>query len=69
MAARVTMTNSSASEKQFPFNCPSFDPETTNGSRVQELLANNLRFSDTSAIDFFEIEDERRRRYKRTLFQ
>lgn len=63
------MANSSPSEKQFPFNCPSFDPETTNGSRMQELLVKNLRLSDTSVIDLFEVEKERRCRSKGTLLQ
>jgi hypothetical protein len=40
---------------KYPFCSKSYDPETTNGLRIQDIVDNAVSFSGSSSLDFFEV--------------
>jgi hypothetical protein len=44
---------------QYPFCSPIFDPDTTNGLRILEIVDNAIPYATTSSLDYFEVIDGR----------
>jgi hypothetical protein len=42
---------------KYPFCSKSYDPETTNGFRIQDLVDNVIAYSGSSSLDVFEVID------------